>query len=709
MAISTQGYQFRLVANGQALDLFQDEQILISDNITGLFDIGELPSDVSRQIRLPGTKKNNMFFEHVYDISIESPFLFETNVKVPCVLDFGSFYLSEGYLQLNKVNVISNKFIDSYEVTIYGGLSSFARDLNRYYLTDLTASLAKYNHTSSLANITASWAGNLFNGDIVYPMAEYGQKIVYSPEINLYGIDEADGALTVQDYKPAIRLKKVWDAIFEEFGYTYTGSFMNQSFIDDIYLVCNNNLRYPVYDSIDLETYGQFKISPLSGSNQTDLFLDPNAYARVPWFNVQSNPGGNLNEDLEYSLGPASKLRGNIKLQFEMAASGSGNGVPLFNLGILSGNLFYTVPLTNINEYMIEVKSYNDTQTRTQTFNLEQQFQTPLLAANTTYRFYIRYTVSGTSNFTITLNKGGNTDSYLEITKVNQAGDNLVIDIAKNMPFGISGIKLVDFIKSVQKKFNLIIYPSKTKQREFVVETFNSWYKKGNVVDFNKYINLDAPIEVIPANNLAVNELNFGDTLDRDYISDEFNRLANREYGKTYYIDTQNFFSQGQFDVETGFASSPLVPVPGTGASGSFVTKLAEFKSTATATITSGESGLVSSRSYIVYTGTNVTDASAAASVLNPNGSATQTTNDPSSGFRVRRVNSGDQIGFVAEGNGAGGTADFYKITDFGTELLASDVWTGAGPHSFDYNYTVTKEDAGSTVLRFTTEVDIEK
>ncbi len=118
---STQGFVFKLIANGTQLDLFDDEDILISDNVTGLFDIGVLPSDFTRQITVPGTKKNNAFFEHVYDISVVNPYLFATNTKVPCYLDFDGIYLSDGYLQLNKVNVLANKFIESYEITIFGG------------------------------------------------------------------------------------------------------------------------------------------------------------------------------------------------------------------------------------------------------------------------------------------------------------------------------------------------------------------------------------------------------------------------------------------------------------------------------------------------------------------------------------------------------------------------------------------------------------
>jgi hypothetical protein len=137
------------------------------------------------------------------------------------------------------------------------------------------------------------------------------------------------------------------------------------------------------------------------------------------------------------------------------------------------------------------------------------------------------------------------------------------------MPYGTSGIKLIDFIIGLQKKFNLVIYPDKTKPNQFIVETFNEWYKKGEIKDFNKYINLDETIEYIPANNLAVNKLNFGDTLDGDYISQQFAKGANREYGKQYYTDTTNFYSQGTYEVKTTFASSPLIKIAGTGLSGS--------------------------------------------------------------------------------------------------------------------------------------------
>jgi hypothetical protein len=573
--LSTQGIQFQLVANDTILDLFKDEDILLSDNVTGLFDLGIIPADFTRQISLPGTKKNNAFFEHVYDISVDSPDTFATNVKVPCYLDFGGVYLSQGYLQLNQVNVYANKFIDSYEVTIYGAISSFAREINRSFLTDLN-SLSSYNHTASYQNITGSWTGSLFNYDIVYPFAEYGQKIQFTPDEAEFGIDAESDGMCVQDYKPAIKAKVVWDAIFNGAGYTYSSSFIDNGGFDDIYLLCNRSLRYPIFSEANLENFGLFRIQPLSGSGQTNWQPNAGSDYLLPWYNIVKNPGGQLAGNLTYSLPYSSSLRGNINFYVEVSGSANAGGlgkVPQFYLRIKNKDTstFTEVTLTSINNYFRDLQAYNDTQgTKVQKIEVGQKFITDVLPSGS-FEFNFKWlkTSEGNGDIAITLEPDNQPKSYLEVTKVAQLGDGWVMNIPANMPFGTNGIKQIDFLTSLQKKFNLVMYPSKTVRNEMIVEPFNQWYNKGRRWDFNKYINLDEKIEVIPANNLAVNELNFGDLLDQDYISQQFSKEANREYGKTYYVDTENFFSQGKFEVKTSVASTPLLQLANTGQSGS--------------------------------------------------------------------------------------------------------------------------------------------
>jgi hypothetical protein len=576
--ISTQSFTFRLLAGNPSvqLDIFEDEDIQLSNNITGLFDVGVLPSDFTKQISLPGTKVNNAFFEHVYDISIDSPFLFATNIKVPAYFDFDSIYLSDGYLQLNKVNLKENKFIESYDVTIYGSLSSFGRDINRKYLTDLTT-LNVYNHTASYDSISASWSGNLFNGDIVYPLADYGSGYTFTQgSDNLFGMDDQDGALTVQNFKPAIRIKPVVDAIFAEAGFTYTSSFMNEPFINDVYMICNNSLKYPEFAGVDLETYGKIKVGAISGSGMTDITLASGSWTTLPWYNELSDPQNFYNNGA-YRVEKTTNLEGTLNININVSCSV--NNMP----GTLSANGRWQIRMLETGSstpYSTQaVSSYINffdqlQQSRTgginTTYELGSQFKFNTIPAGNYYFQILQSPNSATPPLPlVTLDPKGTTKSFLEIRQVNQAADGRIMDIPSNMPFGTTGIKQIDFITGLQKKFNLIIYPDKTTQNRFIIETFNKWYLQGQIKDFNRYINVDEKIEVIPANNLAVNELNFGDTLDGDYVSQQFAKGANREFGKTYYTDTTNFYSQGKFEVKTTFASTPLLRIAGTGLSGS--------------------------------------------------------------------------------------------------------------------------------------------
>ena len=253
------------------------------------------------------------------------------------------------------------------------------------------------------------------------------------------------------------------------------------------------------------------------------------------------------------------------------------------------------------------------------------------------------------------------------------------------------GIKLIDFISSMQKKFNLVIYPNKLRPKEFIVETFNTWYKMGQVKNFNRYINLDKNIGVTLANNLAVNKLNFGDTLDGDYVSQQFAKGAGREYGKSYYVDTENFFSQGEFNVKTNFASSPIVYLAGTGTSGSTNINQAGFRAGAIVSTIASPSG--DAQSFLQVQTTYV--AIAAVGVGSP--VTTGFDYDPNIlGFNNRSVTIGSDVIFTSVASGTTNqTAQLIKITDSGSVDLYS------GSANLTFNYTLTAADMSSSVLNF--------
>jgi hypothetical protein len=232
---------------------------------------------------------------------------------------------------------------------------------------------------------------------------------------------------------------------------------MQQDWVSDVYMVCNNKLRYPIYSNVDAETYGLFKIGPISGSNMTNVTMAASTDLQLPWFNVLTNPGGQFDPatgtlNTQYGTG----LRGTINLNFNISSSYS--QVPVFALRIKdgSGTTISNQRLGVINTYLENVRLYNNGPTRPQTIEAAQQFNSGYLPSGS-YKFYLEYeNYNSTGPVQVVLDPNNSIKSYFEVTKATSIGDGLVLDIPSNMPFGTSGIKQIDFILGLQKKFNLV-------------------------------------------------------------------------------------------------------------------------------------------------------------------------------------------------------------------------------------------------------------
>jgi hypothetical protein len=275
-----------------------------------------------------------------------------------------------------------------------------------------------------------------------------------------------------------------------------------------------------------------------------------------------------MSTNATYNLAEKDVLSGNIKLQMQVSGSttGGGLGYPQLQVAMISGSDTESIDVDEINKYLRETYSQLES-IGDKSYTLEETWinNTPTVIDAGAYQFKAKYSVVGGGDFNITIAKDGNTESYIEVTKLNFAADWRVMEIPRNMPFGENGITCLDFIKGLQKKYNLVITPSKINVNQFEIETFNTWYKSGNTKDLTQFIKIDKTLKVTPANNLAANELEFSDTLGKDYLARNFNDVNLRKYGASIYKDTSNQFSQGKIDVMPVFASSPLRYIEGTG------------------------------------------------------------------------------------------------------------------------------------------------
>ena len=57
------------------------------------------------------------------------------------------------------------------------------------------------------------------------------------------GINSSDAAINIRNLKPQMRLKTIWDKIFEDAGFTYESDFITNEF-PNIYMDLNNGRSF---------------------------------------------------------------------------------------------------------------------------------------------------------------------------------------------------------------------------------------------------------------------------------------------------------------------------------------------------------------------------------------------------------------------------------------------------------------------------------
>lgn len=134
--------------NQFTLDLYKDVPIPITYTITDIREPNKRQTPYSKTITIPGTKKNNRIFSHIWKIDAESTF--NPNLKKQCVVQQDGIEVLSGTIQLKRIMPNGD-----YEIVLYGHLSNLFYDMGESKLSDLDFS--EYSHPWTLDTITKSW------------------------------------------------------------------------------------------------------------------------------------------------------------------------------------------------------------------------------------------------------------------------------------------------------------------------------------------------------------------------------------------------------------------------------------------------------------------------------------------------------------------------------------------------------------------------
>ena len=144
------------------LDLYSSIPIKIVRDYADLQDISKKNSDTALNVLLPGSKKNNKFFENFFDVDTQS-FRFSAVNKVNCQVLINDEAYFVGYMKLNKINIQNSKV--EYDVSLFSTVATLFADIGNFLLTDLNFDDEDYtfNHIFGLGTVTNGWYTSNFS------------------------------------------------------------------------------------------------------------------------------------------------------------------------------------------------------------------------------------------------------------------------------------------------------------------------------------------------------------------------------------------------------------------------------------------------------------------------------------------------------------------------------------------------------------------
>lgn len=517
------------------LDLYTDIPIKINKSFAELQDISKRNSDYSIGLSLPGSKKNNSFFEGFFNVDNDTLY-FNALRRVPCKVLMNDQTYFNGFMKLNKVSVLNSKV--EYDVTLFSTMADLFGQISNNLLKDLDFSGQQYsgftfNHTFS-KNLVANWNKSIFSSDEVpnyfYPVVHNGYNYkeenddlvvdlsgatsgstrlftttlasgytdnaaAYAAGVKRYRINSPEDGIYDNQLKPALSVKKMIELIFKTYGYSIKSDFFNTPWFRLLYM------------------YGYFNDDKTKFSYK---FLQQDSLP-VDGIDISVNiPTGNTIQII-----PVKK----------------DTGIPItcstdLKIGIVYGYFDYY-----FYDFIYDTIDYNIPANSTGlTTTFSSGFWPVALSDNT--KTYVKQATKPLAylppqpNTVVSIVEGSDVDFNKIITP---------------------DIKQIDFLSSIAKKFNLVFIPNPDNQFEITIEPYQYYIGSGQIYDWTNKLSFDKGFTVEPALNYLESELFLTDQEDGDAGNKFYKDRNNRIYGQNIVYNPTDFKSQ-QKKIDTIFS-----------------------------------------------------------------------------------------------------------------------------------------------------------
>ena len=520
----------------QLLDTFDVEPLKMTLRVQDVMEPTVSVSSFSQTFRVPNTPRNGRFFQAVFNVN--QTFFDPSRKAYAYIQDEGMFYM-DGNIQLMSCYFNEQTQNIEYEVTFFGETSDFASqigiDQEQGFLKNLD--LTAYDHEVTYDNIVNSWTGGLKGGAVVYPLIEWGYTYANAaasapqpvqPTLSTSGVrtfTSAGNALSIRQFKPALKAKVIWDAIFNTTEYTY--SFTSSKFAElfnNLFIVSDQEARstYEAFTGFLGKSWG---FEPEAGIPQP-IYIDSTVY----------DYGSNF-RNATYPQKFVASAPGNYSFSFSANYnfySGGYNPNTRFLFSLL--NPASTTPWDSGDFY----------------FSADNGTITVGVSANLLPGDEVVFAGSMVGTYG---NVWGNiTVRNVQILATSNANQ---VPISNILP---ANIKQIDFIRSIVERFKLVFVPSKQIGKHFEICPWDEWIQLGQTRDWGERFNGSIDFKTYPLFQTQNRFVTFKDQEDNDFVNYNWQNAWKQVYGQSN-LDSQIEVIKGTKTVQGIFAPLPIAPL----------------------------------------------------------------------------------------------------------------------------------------------------